>query len=389
MLGEKRGVNWVDACFEGARTKRVRAFINEAKTHEFRVAEFAGTPQSPPYHAEGLFLEDHIERMITVLYAIQDGVSLLGIEELAARKDLREHIQGLEHVIREHAGTLLAYCVLHDLAKPITCVISAPEGSEGARLGFSEKQQSLAHGPNEKERILYKKYVQHFSIETGLESPKDLAAAFYDRYEICVHYPKHGKIGGSAEFRDAREVIGKWLRLKEQDIDLLGWMIRHHIDAISGFEHEASVNQYEILSGRAQKAGFDVQEAQDILMAAVFLDACLGSLRYREGKFSVSFDILFHFLEAELHVAPHRRKERARKAGERQQKLFKSLLERYDLLGSSVFVLFDLPFGPERGALMHEIHAYVRGEIAELSPQYASEELAFRLRQARAAFDAE
>jgi hypothetical protein len=389
MLGENRGIDWIDACVEEGRMKKVHTFFQGAKDHESRIAQFEVTPQSPPYHAEGPFLQAHIERMVAALYTIQEGGSLLEIEELAARKDLKDHIEGLEHTMREHAGTLLAYCVLHDLAKPVTSTLVAPNASAGAHIGFQTQKKMPTDKARSQDHQLYAKYVQHLSIEQGLNTPKELTAAFYDRYEVRVHYPKHGKIGGAAEYRDAHLAIGQWLRLREQDIDLLGWLIRHHIDAISGFEKEASVNQYEILAGRAQRDGFDVQEALDLLLAAVFLDACIGSLRYREGVFSTDFKILFHFLEAEIHIAPHRRKERARKAGEKKQKAFKALLERFDLIGSAVFSLFDIPFGPERGALMHEIHAFVRGELAELSPQYTSEELAFRLKQARAAFDAE
>jgi hypothetical protein len=385
----KAAISWIEDQYTDTRLKSVRTFLSEATIHEFGISLFARTPQSAPYHTEGPFLQQHIERMLTVLFAIEDGESLLAIEELAAKKEWHTQIEGLEHCLQEHAATMRAYCLLHDLAKTDVFTIAAPEGSKGMNVGFSLISQKMSQRDRERQRDLYQKYVQHFSIEQQLDVSKELAARFYDAYELRVHYPKHAQVGGSAEYKESYHAIGEWLRMREQDIDVLRWLTRQHIDVIAAFQSGPDVHAYEVFAGRAEKAGLDVHEAMELLLATVFLDACMGSLRYEHGRFSVELNIVFHFFESERQVAPRRLERRTQKAEKKKKRAFKNLLQESDLLGNAVFSLLEIPFGPERGAVMEQIHAYVRGDIDRMSDQYRSEELLFRLKRARAAFDAQ
>jgi hypothetical protein len=349
-------LDWVQRfLFAPDVVRRARDGVFAAEAVATEITQFRTIPQSPPYHAEGVMVIDHVHRLLQAIEAIVAGARLLQIEELARERDLHDAIIEIEEIIRENAATLSAFAVLHDLAKAQTLSFSAPEGSQGAAEGFATERLS-----SDQLAIQYGKLVRRHELQLTDTQPWNVAIDFYKSYQIQVHYDGHAKAGVSEEYEEARTAVEDLYRLTARDRGLLRYLIRYHIDVLELFTGGVNPAKYEALMARASKQGFDADDVLDLQAAVLLLDACLGSLRYDDGQLVISFAPFLAMLRSEPEAAPARtarREERKRKA---EKKTFRRLLTDHELDAETVIETLQLPIGKERGDVIQAIHAAVK-----------------------------
>jgi hypothetical protein len=269
--------------------EKAEAFFKEAEEIDSCFSVLRVTPQTPPYHCEGPFVVDGILRAIAGLYAVVDGARLRSIEAFARERHFNEEILGIEDTMREHIASLTVYLLVHDLAKPNVLNLDAPKGSKGEAEGFAQHDYRASPTATEEERALFGKLLKSFTVSRSTEEKKVVTADFFDRYEIHAHYPGHGK-QALVEHREVFERLCDHFRLTPRDRALVEFVVRNHMDAIAPFGKGVDARAYELLMSRAHKAGFDADDAIDFFLSAVFLDACVGSLQYKNGEFSSDVD---------------------------------------------------------------------------------------------------
>ncbi|MFH1631807.1 MAG: hypothetical protein ABIA47_02145 [bacterium] len=313
------------------------------------------TPQSAEWHSEGWSVDSHIIRIIAGLMAVENGASLIQIDEFARHKHLKPEIDEIEQTIRENAATLMAFALVHDIGKPVTIWFDAPAGSKGDAEGFSQGRRGKRRHATQESMAKFLKLAKAFQTKRADLSNTDLCAKFYDEYEIKAHYSDHARIGASDQFLATREAVGEVYRLMQRDRRMLTWIVRHHMDAILFFREGPDRSRFDLLRARAHKAGFDADDALDLQLAALFLDATVGSLHYHEGVFSADFRPVMNFLLSEEMAAPERRKNRRAEAELRRKKRIKELLASAGLSADEVFDVLKIPFGPGRAGVMEQV----------------------------------
>lgn len=357
----------------------------EKKVPDLRA--YRTTPQSAPWHCEGPTLANHVERILAGLFAIAGGADVLNAEDVARRKDLYGEFGEMQEIIRENAATLKAYALVHDFGKIATLSFEAPEGSRGAREGFLQHKRRVSSRAQESEKQIYNKLVKSYHAQKPDLNDQELMAKFYDEYEIRIHYYAHAKLGSSQETLSVREAVSDLCRLQRRDRIMLTFLIRNHMDVLNYFGAGPDMKKYELLVARAVKAGLDADDALDLLLAAAFLDSVIGSLKYSDGIFSVDMRPIVGLLYSEQQAAPHRRQQRLDESERRDKKLMKSALERAHLSAEEVFELLNTPFGPERGRVMNQIYALVRGEESKVDFGNQTAQIAPRIKHATHLFD--
>lgn len=365
--------------------KSIRIFKDAEKISSI-FSKLRVIPQTPPYHSEGPFASDGILRAISGLYAVLDGARLLSIESFIRERHFNEEIRAIEDTMREQIASLTVYLLMHDLGKVSTLVLDAPAGSRGEIEGFSQHGYRSSSAASVEELLLFGKLYKSFSISKQHYEKRSLVAGFYDKYEIHAHYPDHAKLSIDSN-EEVFESISDHFRLPERDRELIKFSVRNHMYVISAFGSGPNFNAYKLLVSRAHKAGFDADDALDFIMAATFLDVCVGSLTYRLGEFISSVEIILNILRSEEHVSPHRREERRKKRTISDEKFLRYVLNESELDGDSLFKLLQTPFGPERGKIVAEIRSLVMDVSIETKFTNHSHELERRVKKARELFD--
>lgn len=344
-------------------------------------------PQSPPWHTEGMVVARHIERILCGVYAIAGGAVLTHVEEFARHKSLNHEVLQLQRTIQEHAATLQAYALLHDLGKADTVSFETPEGSKGAIEGFVQHSRRVQKTASEQEKQVYLKLARAKWTSMGDASEAEAMAAFYDEFEIRSHFYGHANIGAGRVYDDAREVISDMLRLSEIERRMLTFCIRYHIETIGYFNKKPNPKKIEVLTARATKAGLDAGDVLDVLVAAIFLDTGIGSLHYADGVFDVDLRPTVNFLLSEELALPGRRVARREQANVVARKAFKEILREANLEPDIVFSLLGTPHGPERGEVMDHIYKLVSDASLPVDFGRHTNDLAPRIAKARTLFD--
>lgn len=379
-------LSWIEAqLLQESYTQKADHLLRTAAAMHTHFAQLLKTPQSPPHHAEGLVVADGIRRALAGLFAINDGKQLVHIEEFAREKHLYAEIHELQTILHEHVQTLALILLVHDIGKWQTFTFSSPKGSKGEREGFFTHKYRGEKNRQEDAQHYMKLYRAWEASHPNITQAECLAH-FYDEYEIQVHYPDHADISAGIE-QDILDALGEQLRVPARDIALARFIVREHMSFIEGDDKE-DVERLELVTARAHKAGFDAEQATDMLLATVFLDGCIGSLQYEHGQFSANIALVLRMMRAEEQVAPHRRKQRREKMEMLRRATFKQILKKHGLDAESIFALLNIPFGPERGVIMHNIQDCVRYPSVELQVSSHKHELQARIDKARADFDA-
>lgn len=360
-------------------------FIKASQKSE-SISKLKRIPQSAPWHIEGRFASDGVVRMLAGIYAIQDGAHLLHIEELARHKILEAEVEELNQIICENAATLQTFALVHDIAKAETLSFDSPEGSLGEREGFFKHKHRKSLYAGEQEIELYNKLFRAFEVANQDLNESELVAEFYDKYEIKTHYFDHAKIGASDKYFEDREKISDMLRLGEYDRRMLTFLVRNHMEIFSYFSGGANPKKYELLVHRSHKAGFDADDALDLMLASSFLDSAIGSVAYIDQKFLVDTKPVINMMLSEEQVAGHRRELRREEKRVSKQRILKDALLKSNLSPDEVFLILEVPFGKERGDIMKKIYDLVE-EGGTIDFGDKTKEIAERIEKARQIFD--
>jgi hypothetical protein len=332
-------------------------------------------PQSPTYHSEGPFVNDHIRLMLIAIYAIVEGkLHLTDIEEFRREKHLLGEIDELEEIIKENAATFEVFALCHDLGKPITITFDTKKGSKGERLGISSspsKAWSRYSDTNREELInLFSDTFNEFA-KNMKEGSEQIQKMFYLEYQIDVHYPGHAHAIFSSELKDCFAQIADAHRLSTDDKRELIQMISLHMQALYSFSESVNIPAFQHLIKEAHMHGRDADDFLDCLQAAVFLDVACGSLcRSPHGTWHDTSTIL-NFIKSEYENMPERFKQNVNRTQLRVQKSRLNALKNAGLDGDSLLGLINQKPGPEFGVLLNQIQEYAAGQ--NLLPEFEEE----------------
>ncbi|MDP2631544.1 MAG: hypothetical protein Q8P30_02115 [Candidatus Uhrbacteria bacterium] len=377
-------IDWLEGnVLELGVWKQARETLIGVQNKVYAVAQFSSIPQSAKWHSEGSTLADHVTRIIAGVIALQSGAKLWNIDEFARYKNLQFEVTELEEIICENAATLIAFALVHDIGKTVTVWTDTPKGSKGEAEGFKQNKRRSRREASEEEMYRYLKLYRAFFTKHSNLSNRQVCAKFFDEYEIEVHYSGHARVGASDKFLEAREAVADIYRLTERDRAMLTWLVRNHMDAISFFKDSPDLSKFELMKARANKAGFDADDALDLLVAALFLDATVGSLQYKEGVFNTDFKSILNFLLAEEIVAPQRGEARRARIKQAEKERIRKYLLSSGLSADEVFSILQIPFGPNRAGVMDKVFALAHDQTQEIDFGEHTSEMAGRLNKAR------
>lgn len=307
------------------------------------------TPQTPPFHAEGEVVADHVKRMLMILDAVAQGATLAVIEECARERDYLLEFHALEQSLKTHAAFLAAYAVCHDLAKADTARFDALPGSLGASEGFTSRTTEPA---SEGELARYDKLRRAYAASGSSQ-------LMSDKYGIVVHCEHHARQGASDAYASTREAVLNELGVPLSQAKLLTELIRGHMDVISTLSQGPDPVKYKAWAAIAERAGLHLPVYLEMLPATLCLDAVLGSLLYKQGAYMVQIELLLHLFASERQAFPerHAAREEALRRGRKQAVV--ETLQEAGIDADSVFALLKTPLGPVRGQIMRQIHELI------------------------------
>lgn len=363
-------------------SKKAAALVQRAERRIPGFVRLAATPQSAPWHCEGSTLTSHVERVLTVLFAVEAGASLAEIEEFARERDLILDIAALEVTVRAHTPLLAAFALVHDIAKPDTVFFDAEAESKGAREGFVQHGKRQQRAPSKEELQRYDKLLRAYKV--GHDGTiEEQIAGFYAQYGIATHYEGHARVAALADYAASRDAALDLVDVPRSYHKLLAELIRQHINVIESFCERPDAKKYEFLVALAGKLGLNVDLSLDLTLAAAFLDATAGSVSVREGKLAAQTGLVVNILRAEREAAPRRHASRVEAAARAHKQARKDVLAVAGLSGEEVFALLGTPIGPERGEVMAKVQAMVQDPSLPVDFGIHTKEIARRVAVAR------
>lgn len=342
--------------FDGALMARAGATLAAEAKLEPLIADARRTPQTPPHHGEGPFLEDHLKLMLATLYAVLDEkLHLTDIEEFARLKGYEGEVEEIEETLKENAALFEAFALCHDAAKWSLVYFDAPEGSRGRAEGFSEETWAHRHDVGSAERARFRaQYLDLYDAFVAAHpdlSRVDAQVQFHRAYGIRAHYAGHGRAVHAPAYRALLDRVAERRSLAPRDADLLETLVAHHLDPLDDFAtpNPASVLRYHALAG---KHGYDADDFVDLLQGCLFLDTVCGSAPH-------DATVLANFLRAEHDFAPWRRAEKERVREERRKRERNAVFRAVGLDGVALMHLLKMEPGPKFGETMRRIHEAV------------------------------
>lgn len=335
---------------EAERTLRAEA------AHEPLINESLRAPQTPPHHAEGPALEDHLRLALAALYAVRDdALHLTDIEELSRVGGYEGEVEEIEETLKENAALYETFVLVHDAAKWALVYFDAPEGSSGRALGFAEEtwahREDVGGAARAKARAEYLRLFDAFAATRPARSRRALAAAFYAEHRIEAHYAGHDRAIHAATYRGLLARVAQRRRLAPRNVDLLETLIAHHLDPIHDFARRSpqAVLRYHAL---AAKHGYDADDFVDLLQGCLFLDTVVGSRPNRA-------DSLVNFLRSEHDFAPWRRAEKERVREEARARARNAVFRATGLDGIALMDLLGMEPGPAFGRTLRRVQAAI------------------------------
>lgn len=346
--------------FDPALRREAERVLREEAAREPLIQDALRTPQSPPHHAEGPLLEDHLRLMLQTLAAVrEDRLHLTGIEELARLGGYEGEVEEIEETIKENAALYETFVLVHDAAKWPLVYFDAPEGSSGRALGFAEEtwahREDVGGARRASVRAEYLRLLDAFVTSHPEMSRRDVAAAFYDEHRVEAHYAGHDRAVHAATYRGLLERVAAVRDLAARDVDLLETLIAHYLDPIRDFARHApqTVLRYHAL---AAKHGYDADDFVDLLQGCLFLDTVVGSRPHDAS-------VLTNFLRSEHDFAPWRRAEKERVREQAKARARNAVFRATGLDGVALMDLLGMEPGPAFGRALREIQeAVVTGE---------------------------
>lgn len=327
------------------------------------VADALRTPQTPPHHAEGPFLEDHLRLMLQTLYAVlDDDLHLTGLEELARLKGYEGEVEEIEETIKENAALYETFVLCHDAAKWSLVSFDSAEGSRGRSEGFVVEPWTHRHDDGAAERArLRAKFLDLYAAFAAAHpgsDPRDIQTQFHLTYGIRAHYGGHGRAIHAPAYRALLERVAGRRSLPPRDVDLLETLIACHLDPIADFaaDNPGAVLRYHALAARH---GYDADDFVDLLQGCLFLDTVCGSRRQRVGGSGHETDVLVRFLRSEHDFAPWRRTQKEREREARRVRARNVAFRAAGLDGVALMELLGMEPGPEFGAVLRRVQEAV------------------------------
>jgi hypothetical protein len=369
----KRGeTEYLDAALERlARDARLReradAAIRAAARQEPLFEEALRTPQSPPFHCEGPFLEDHLRAMLVALYGLaEEKFHLIDVEEFRRLTGYEGEIDEMEEMAKENLALMEAFVLCHDAGKWAALSFTSEEGSEGRRLGFQMRRESDWHEIGVPERAKFRaKYLElydAFAAERAEEPSRAVQAAFFSAYGIRAHYPGHERLVHASVYHGLMHRFAAARRLTDRDTNLLEDLIANHIDAGLAFAETAEPGKADRFVKIAADREYDADDFLDLLQACLFLDMACGSARRSDHGPWHDPSSVINFLRAEHDYAPWKRAEKEAVREEEKKRARNRAFRAVGLDGVALMELLRMEPGPAFGEMMRRIQAAVVGE---------------------------
>ncbi len=347
--------------------QRAEKLIDTVAQEEPLFAESLLTPQSPSYHGEGPFLRDHLQSMLTALFAITEGdFHLLEVEEFRRLKGFEEEILEVEETIREYAALFEVFILMHDIGKWASVFFTAEPGSRGEAAGLtmhlSDRFSKEGMAEQAKIRRRYLETYREFCKQHAQESPQAQQILFVKAYGVKVHYSGHEHFIHAPVYRQLLERLASARRLSDRDFILLEDLIVHHMQPVRGYRKTVVPSRIEISFGIAKARGYDADNFLDLQQAGLFLDLPCGSRAYRQGRYDRDLQTFIHFLQSEHEYAPWKREEKQQASKEQEKRNNNFLFQQVGLDGVALMDLLHLSPGLAFGNILREIHAAILGE---------------------------
>lgn len=329
------------------------------------IAEAYVTPQSPPHHAEGPFMDSHLRRMLATLAAVGDGsLRLADIEDFRRLRGFEGEIDELQETLRERQAFFEAFILCHDAAKFTSAACIAAPNTRGAELGFALALSTAWEDHGTADRALLRRrhaelYRQFAGEHRGL-TPEENEALFFEEYGIGVHYPGHDRMIHAPVYQALLRRVSLARRLPEEDIALLEHVIAHHLQPLQDFNavRPERIGRYVAL---AQSRGYDGDDFIDVLQACLFLDTVAGCCRREGGRAWQDASVLVHFFQSEHAYAPWKRQEKELARAAQDKKRRHAQFRSVGLDGVALLELLGMEPGPKFGNVLNALYAALDG----------------------------
>lgn len=335
-------------------THKAQAILDAAAEQEPLFAQAWNTPQTPPFHAEGPFVSDHVRRILTTIFAVtEEQFHFIDIEEVRGMKGYEGEWDEMEEVIKEYPNVCILFALCHDAAKGACMYMRAMPGSKAEQYGFRQTSG-----------VEQKQYRQWFAEEAARDAqatPQQIQARVYDTFGIRAHYPGHDRRMSAPEFASLFDRLCKAYELTPRDRSMLNDIIARHLRPLADFTHDANPARMEPYAALARDRGYDEDDFFDLFQTMLFLDAVAGSQRYDRGRWFSDLTVVANFLRAEHDWAPWKRQQRMAAREEQKQKQRQIWLREVGLDGTGLMEVVKMQPGPALGKLLQQVQAAVLG----------------------------
>lgn len=355
--------DWLEGVLSSETLRRAHGVFEGAVAQIPELVRFRMTPQTPPHHAEGPNVACHVERVLALVLAIEDGARLVDVEEFARNPADRLAVEEIETTIRQHAAFFKVFALVHDIAKPDVVSLSAPGDSRGAADGFAASRHD--HPASPKEIARFDKLIRAFAAAHPKLTSAEISREFFAEYQISAHYTDHDRHGAGATYAPIRAAALELFGVNASFHKLLAEIIWSHMDVLHFFDESPRAAKYAFLEARARKVGLNADVFLTFLACGTMLDAVLGSLVAVENTAKPSVAVILNMLASERDAVPLRHATRLALEERTRKTAIKDILAHAKLSADDIFGLIPTPYGPERGDVVRGVYDMIRGKASE------------------------
>ncbi len=328
--------------FSVGRIEMAQASVDAACTEIPALAQLRGTPHTPPYHAEGPWVTDHIVRMFAAIDAIEHGVTFVHCGDLGTDVVFQFALADAERAIALSPNMFRAFALMHNIAKHDRLLLVADPGTPGEGEGFARSITRAVSYSTATE-------VRRFDTLRRAGLGGGIVATFDDADRAVV----------APQYLRTHEAIVRHCGLAHAFVKFLTELCWSHQDVARLFVEPENDSAFAIFPARAGKAGLNTEKFLDALLAIALLDHDLGRIVVPETR---HFAVSRAFARAEHAVVPARHAAREARHRHAQKLRVKAILEDAGIAPEILFAQCGVGHGPERGEVMQRVYAVIRGE---------------------------
>lgn len=338
------------------------------------IREMLACPQTPPEHLEGPTVLHHIRAMLMGLaVVVEDREDLSRIEELAPR-GFEAEVREVGQVMREHAATLRAFCLLHDLGKPRVLQFVT-------RRNVHAEHPAILEGGNP--RIAFESLWTSYRSQQAEVSTEEAMIGFYTSYGIEATYPAAAHQIFAPMFESSVRLVAQQQRLSASELGRLLVLIELH-ETIRAHAAEHRHDVIGLVRHLAQQRGQDASVLLDLVEATVLLEDAFGRLRLGLSGAHHDASAFAHVLTDRRRADPERAEALTQTQGRRSKQERQAWLRQMHLDGNALKPIFSGLSGPQFGAMLARVQETAFGqrplwELADEIPR----ELVERVQKAR------